>query len=62
MRVVDSKLVKLAECVFKIGTAVNHWEDTHEIPGDSSNEWMADFERVKKDYLKAKQNLVEYLS
>ncbi len=61
MRIVDHKLLKLSECVFKIGSAVRHWEDTDEISGDSSDEWKADFEIVKKDYLKAKQDLVEYL-
>ena len=61
MRIVDSNLVKLSECVFKIGSSVKHWEDTAEIPGDSSDEWKADFACVKKDYLLAEKNLIEYL-
>ena len=61
MRIVDSELVKLSECVFKIGSAVHHWEDTAEYHGDSSDEWKADFEYVKKDYLKAKRNLIEHI-
>ncbi len=63
-RIVDPKLLKLSECVFKIGSAVSHWEDTNEIPasGQTTEEWQADFEYVKKDYLKAKQNLIEYLA
>ena len=59
MRIVDQKLVKLSECVFKIGSAVSSWE-TSEDKASNTEEWKADFEYVKMDYLHAKQNLVEY--